>query len=180
MKNKYQYLIVIAIVVIVYTCGFHIAYDQEALDIIYPEEFTSLATDDFTIKSANGNIIVGNSTFEDVEKAFPNGKILGMSTIYSLGQEDCLFSFTKKENTLNKIHISNNNIATSKGIQVGDSFAKVVEAYGSNYASVSKCNNKTDFDIVYGAEHTSNIFFHIRSETVAKIILQNEPVLKIN
>lgn len=177
MRNKYQYLIIIAIVVIVYTFGFYIANNQEPLEIIYPSENTILDDGDFIITLPQGQVKVGSSSWEEIENILPSGKILGMSTIYSSNDTDCLFTFTKHENILSKIHISDSSIETNRQIRVGDAFDKVIAAYGSNYASVSKVNNKADFDIVYGADHTSDIFFHIRDNIVAKIILQNEPDL---
>ncbi len=177
MKTKYQILCVIAIVVIVYTIGFYIANNQEPLEVVYPSEDTILSIDDFTVNLPQGQVIVGSFAWDEVKHILPNGKTLGRSTIYSPVDFDCLFTFSKKENILSRIHISEEEVFTSRDICIGDNFDKVVTAYGENYSSVSKVGNTKDFDVAYGADNNSSIFFHIRDNKVNKIILQNEPSL---
>ncbi len=177
MKNKYQILCVIAIVVIVYTVGFYIANHQEPLEIVYPPEDTILSIDDFTVNLPQGQVMVGSFAWDEVKHILPNGKTLGRSTIYSPVDFDCLFTFSKKGNILSKIHISEQQVSTSRNICIGDNFDKVVTAYGENYSYVSKVGDTTNFDVAYGADNDSSIFFHIRDNKVNKIIVKNEPSL---
>lgn len=178
MSKRQQYLIVIAIVIIVYTFGFYIANNQEPLDIVYPNENTILSSDDFLVDFAEGQVNVGCTQWNDAMQVIPQGKTLGMSTIYKPEKFDVLLTFTEHENILCKLHITDTHVATNRNVKVNDSFSKVVEAYGENYAYVAKKGEKDNFDIAYGAEHTDCIFFQIRDNQVSKIILQKDPQLK--
>lgn len=177
MRFKNQYLIIITIVVVVYALGFYIANNQEPLDIMYPSEDTILNNDDFLVSFPKGELEIGSSSWEVVEQVLPEGKILGMSTIYSPQNIDCLLTFTEDENMLCKLHISDASIVTNRNVKVGDEFSVVIGAYGNNYASVSKKGNKTDFDAVYGADNSNSIVFQVRDNKVSKIILQKDPIL---
>lgn len=178
MNNRMQYLIVIAIVIIVYTFGFSIANDREPLDIVYPSQNTILSSNDFSVNFAEGQVTVGSTEWDEVMKIIPRGKTLGMSTIYKPENSDDLLSFTKHENILCKMHISDNIVSTNRGIKVSDPFSKVVEVYGIDYAYAAKKGATDNFDIAYGAEHSDCIFFQIRDNQVSKIILQKDPQLK--
>lgn len=178
MKIKNQYLIIIAIVIAVYAFGFYIASNQEPLDIVYPTEDTILENNDFLVEFANGKLAIGSSSWEEVVQVFPEGKMLGMSTIYSPANIDALLTFTEDENILCILHISDPSITTSRNVKTGDTFSKVVEEYGPNYASVSKAGNKVDFDAVYGTDNGGSIVFQVRNNVVNRIVLQNDPVLK--
>ncbi len=179
MKNRYQYLIVITIVVVVFSAGFYIANDQEAIEIVNPKEDTILNIDDFSVNLPQGQVVIGSFAWEEVNHLLPEGETLGRSTIYSPRNLDCLFTFTKKENILCRIHINEPGVFTSRNIGVGDRFDDVIAAYGGNYGSVAKVGNETDLDIAYGADSKSSIYFHIRDNIVSKIILQNEPAPEV-
>ncbi|NLB88423.1 MAG: hypothetical protein GX790_04235 [Syntrophomonadaceae bacterium] len=179
MKMKKEYLIILITVVLVYAFGFYIANNQDPLDIVYPNEDAILDSNDFLVEFANGKLAIGSSSWEEVVQVFPEGKMLGMSTIYSPANIDALLTFTEDENILCRLHITDPSIATSRNIKTGDSFSKVVETYGPNYASVSKRGNKDDFDAVYYCKENDNsIVFQIRNNVVERIVLQNDPVIK--
>lgn len=179
MKIKTQYLIIIATIILVYTFGFYIAYDQDPLDIVYPSESAILDSNDFLVEFASGKLSIGSSSWEEVMKVLPDGKILGMSTIYSPANIDILLTFTEDENILCKLHITDPDIATSRNVKIGDSFSKVVECYGPNYATVSKRGDRDYFDAVYyNDENNHSIVFQVRNNVVERIVLQNEPILK--
>ncbi|HZK43568.1 MAG TPA: hypothetical protein VFC73_04700 [Syntrophomonadaceae bacterium] len=178
MKKRNQYLIVIAIIVLVYSFGFYIAKNQEPLEVTYPNEDAILDNEDFMINFPDGKLAVGLSDWFEVENVLPEGKMLGMSTVYSPKDIDCLLSFTKKENILYKLHLENTDIITNRNIKTGDPFSKVIDAYGPNYSSVSKKGNKNNFDATYGADNNNNIVFQVRNNVVNKIILQSNPILK--
>ena len=175
MNKRYQYLIVIMIVVVVYAFGFYIANHQDPLDIVYPDTDTILGKNDFLVDFSTGQLKIGISDWDEVVQVLPQGKMLGMSTIYSPENLDILLTFTEDENILCKLHISDSSIMTNRAIKVSDPFSKVVEAYGPNYASVSKKGDKDNFDAAYGADNSTSIIFQIRNNLVSKIILQRDP-----
>lgn len=179
MKVKTEHLIVILTVVVVYVFGFYIANNQDPLDIVYPVEETILDSNDFLIELASGTLSIGSSTWDEVIEVLPEGKMLGMSTIYSPADIDALLTFTEDENILCKLHITDPNIVTSRNVKVGDTFDKVVESYGSNYASVARKGHSEDFDAVYySTDNDNSIVFQIRNNVVERIILQKDPVIK--
>lgn len=177
MKINNQYLIIIAIVGAVYAFGFYIANNQDPLEIVYPSEDTILENNDFLVEFASGTLNIGSSSWEEVVQVLPQGKMLGMSTIYSPEDIDALLTFTEEENILCKLHISDPNIVTSRNVKAGDPFSKVIEEYGPNYASVSKQGNKVDFDAVYGTDNGNSIVFQVRNNIVNRIVLQHDPLV---
>ncbi|MEN6348996.1 MAG: hypothetical protein ABFD08_06325 [Syntrophomonas sp.] len=170
--EKKQYTIIILAVILVAASAYLISRNQEKLQTIRPAQETILEDQDFVIDTGNGILRIGTSPRDEVMKIFPQGKKLGMSTIYRPATVDCLLTFDRAEELLQKMHLYNADLATSRGIKVGDSFSKVVEKYGKNYASVSLPGNTKDFDAVYGK--VNNIIFKVNDNKVTTIILQKE------
>lgn len=168
---KKEYAIVVIVIVIAAVIGLAVRFSQPGIEIVYPEQNTELAVQDFLIKTEQGDISVGVSSWEQVTALFPEGEMLGLSTIYRPAANDCLFQFTEDENILNKMHIITEYFITNRGVKVGDPFSDVEKRYGLNYATVTS-NDKPDyFEAIYGGEN--NIVFHIQNNNVIKIIIQH-------
>ncbi|MBC7075461.1 MAG: hypothetical protein H5T98_05215 [Syntrophomonadaceae bacterium] len=168
-KEYYIVLLVVAVAVII---GSAIASSRSQLEVIYPEKETVLSPQDFVIDTDLGTLYIGNSTWNEVKNIFPQGKILGMSTIYRPENLECLLTFSEDENILQKMHIDTKTISTSRGIRLEDPFARVIEAYGENCAYVRLQGETSNFDAVYGND--DNIVFQVRNGKVKRIILQKQ------
>lgn len=142
------------------------------LIVEYPASFCILEASDFELKIGNLMLNIGASTWKDVAQIIPNGKFLGMSTIYQPDNLDCLLTFTKEENILQKAHINDPGLCTSRGIKLGDSMPAVIEAYGKDYAMVFESKKPENLDMVYGNDNNNSIIFQIRDYKVDKVILQ--------
>ena len=167
-----EYIYVIIIIITVFVIGAVIAATKPGLEIIYSKEILILEASEYIIEVPEGSIQVGSTHYDEIVKLFPEGHILGRSTIYSPDNLDCLFTFTKKENILNKVHITTDTIKTARGIQVGDPLDAVIKAYGPDYSWVYEKKNPQDFDMVYGHDNNNSIVFQIRDNIVSKIVLQ--------
>lgn len=167
-----EYVMVIFLVIIAAIIGLAVRFSQPGIEIVYPEQDTELAVQDFVIKTENGEITIGVSSWEEVVSLFPAGEMLGLSTIYRPAAGDCLFTFTEDENILNKMHIDTDHYITNRGIKVGDSFSAIEKQYGMNYARVISKEKPDYFEAVYGTEN--NIVFQIQNNHVEKIILQHD------
>lgn len=168
---KKEYAIVVIVIVIAAVIGLAVRFSQPGIEIVYPEQNTELAVQDFLIKTEQGDISVGVSSWEQVTALFPEGEMLGLSTIYRPAANDCLFQFTEDENILNKMHINTDYFITNRGVKVGDSFSDVQIQYGLNCATVTSKNKPDYFEAIYGGEN--NIVFHIQNNNVIKIIIQH-------
>ncbi|MDD3852100.1 MAG: hypothetical protein PHD40_00415 [Syntrophomonadaceae bacterium] len=170
-----EFTVVIIIAVLVFIFGVYISQNQAKLVTEYPQQSIELEDTDFMFTYNNNTLKIGSSASADVLKVFPHGEILGLSTIYSPNDLDCLFTFTEHSDILHKMHISDDQIITARGAKVGESFDSVVDKYGQSYASVHKVDNLHDFDAVYGNDNNRCIVFQVRGGLVTKIILQKDP-----
>jgi hypothetical protein len=168
--EKKQYSIVLLLVIFAVLIGLIIPSHRLKLNVSYPHENTTLTEQDFLIETNNGTLQIGCSSFDEVIALLPEGKILGMSTIYKPDNLDCLFTFTEDEDILHRIHINTPALSTSRGIKVGEPFARAIKIYGSNYAKVNLLNESDDFDAVYGTD--DNIIFQVRKNNITKIIIE--------
>lgn len=170
--KKKEYALIIFLVVLIAGTAYYISQDQVRLQTVIAKNQVVLDEQDFLVKFGQNNLSIGTSTRNEVLKVFPRGKTLGMTTIYKPENSDCLLTFNKDEEILQKIHINNQDIPTYRGVKVGDPFTLVTEKYGPDYSSVGYTNKPKDFDAVYGTGN--NIVFQIRNGKVEAIILQYE------
>ena len=170
-----EFIVVSIIVVLVFIFGIYISQNQSKLETEYPQQAIELESTDFMLSYNNNTLQIGSSESADVFKVFPHGDMLGLSTIYSPTNLDCLFTFTEHSDILHKVHISDDQLITARGLKVGDSFESVVDKYGNSYAWVHKVGNHEDFDAVYGSDNNCCIVFQVRNGLVTKIILQKDP-----
>lgn len=174
-ETRREYRAIIIIVILAALIGLYVVSTRSTLNIEYPEQLLVLADSDFTLNYNGYTIQIGQTPGEKVMSIFPEGKMLGISTVFSAGTDKILFTFTEDENIVHKVHIESPNLPTSRGSQVGDSFAAVTDAYGDNYAWVN-AGNRSDFDAVYGTDNNRCIVFQVRDDKVQRIILQLDPV----
>lgn len=170
--KKKEYALIIFFVVLIAGAAYYISQDHVKLQTVVSKNQVVLKEQDFLVKIGQNDLSIGTSTRDEVLKIFPRGKTLGMSTIYKPENSDCLLTFNRDEEILQKLHILNQDIPTNRGIKVGDPFALVTEKYGPNYSSVGRPGKPKDFDAVYGTGN--NIVFQIRNDKVEAIILQYE------
>ncbi|MGI5921740.1 MAG: hypothetical protein ACOX6I_08400 [Syntrophomonadaceae bacterium] len=170
--EKKEYMVVLIILLLAVATGFFMSSRHSRLVMKYPDQQAKLTEDDFSIITARGVLKVGSSSFAEVTRLYPQGKTLGMSTVYAPENSGCLFTFSKKENILIKIHIDSSEVSTFRHITVNQPFTKVVTAYGNNFARVSQQNDTDNFDAVYGSD--DSIVFQVRDNMVKKIIVQKE------
>ncbi|MEN6325656.1 MAG: hypothetical protein ABFD18_05550 [Syntrophomonas sp.] len=170
-KTK-EYALIIFFVILIAGAAYYISQDHVRLQTVVSKNQVVLDEQDFLVKIGQNNLSIGTSTRDEVLKIFPQGKTLGMSTIYKPKNSDCLLTFNRDEEILQKLHILSQDIPTKRGVKVGDSFTLVKEKYGPNYSSVGYPGKPKDFDAVYGAGN--NIIFQVRDDKVKAIILQYE------
>ncbi|NLB53673.1 MAG: hypothetical protein GX808_12175 [Syntrophomonadaceae bacterium] len=169
---KKEYITIAVVIIITAVIGLIVRFSQPGIEIVYPEKETVLAAEDFVIETDEGDIIIGDSSWDQVTAIFPDGEMLGLSTIYRPAGSYCLFQFTEDENILTRMHIDTDYFTTSRGVKVGDPVSALEKQYGPDYATV-KSKDRTDyFEMIYGGEN--NIVFQIQNNKVAKIILQHE------
>ncbi|MDD2509740.1 MAG: hypothetical protein PHP26_11590 [Syntrophomonas sp.] len=175
-QDRKEFIAVLLIVVLSVVIGLLLINQQSELQIIRPETEMLLDKEDFYVSTDKGSIRVGESSWEEIQKLLPGGKMLGMSTIYQSKEGDCLFTFSEDENLLLIMHIEGGDFATARGIKIGDSFDKISQEYGTDCARVIMPQKAEDFDLVYGGEN--NIVFQIRDNVVKRIVLEKELSLK--
>jgi hypothetical protein len=117
---------------------------------------------------------MGKSTWDEVALVYPEGKNLGMSTIFRPKRHNCLLTFSEDENILIKMHIDGNEPASPRGVRVGDGYTLVEEYYGEDYTLIMKTGNDNDFDMVYGKNRVNSVTFKIKDLQVNRIIVQRE------
>lgn len=171
-SDRKEYMIVLVLILIAVGAGLFMSSRHNVLEYKYPDQPAILDNSDYIVNTDHGVLEVGKSSFDKVAALYPQGKTLGMSTVYAPKNSGCLFTFSKKENILIKAHISSNQALTYRNITINDPFASVVKAYGKNYARVSQKGEAADFDAVYGSENS--IVFQVRHNLVKKIIIQRE------
>ncbi|MDD2585526.1 MAG: hypothetical protein PHT79_03750 [Syntrophomonadaceae bacterium] len=175
MQNKKEYIIVIAIVLVVSISAFIISIMHPQVEIRYAEDAVVLNDEDFTVHFSAGIIQIGSSTWDDVVDLLPAGHNLGMSTLYRPDNLGCLLTFTRKENVLSEIHFESPVLATSRGVRVGDKFSQVTKLYGPEYSSVNVKGKNSYFDAVYGDYSENCLVFQVKKNQVTKIIIQKQP-----
>lgn len=173
-QNRREIKIIAIIIAIAACIGAVVACTREPLNIHFPEQFAELSDQDFVLVWRDHTLNVGSTPGETVMEYYPDGHMLGLSTIFSLNNDGILFTFTEDENILHRAHIENPALSTSRGVHVGDSFQLVIDRYGNQYAWVD--NGQADcFDAVYGSDNSRCIIFQVREGLVKRIILQNDP-----
>lgn len=172
---KRQRILLLLVVAAVFGLAVYIWSQAPRVEIEYSDLPATLTPEDYSIQSDNGVIIVGESSFDQVMQIYPDGKTLGMSTIYQPSSLNMNLTFSKDDNLLIYAHIEGSHIFTRRGIQVGDTPEAVLETYGQHYTRIRNANQPEDFDLVYGSEDKHNLVFQIRDRQVAKIVIHNEP-----
>ena len=173
-QNRRELKIIAVVIVVVACIGALVAFTQEPLNIHYPDEFAVLTDQDFQLIWRDYTLNNGSTPGETIMEYYPDGYMLGLSTVFSLSKDNILFTFTEDENILHRAHIENPALSTSRGVHVGDSFQLVIDRYGNQYAWVD--NGQADcFDAVYGSDNSRCIIFQVREGLVKRIILQNDP-----
>jgi hypothetical protein len=174
-QNRREIVIIVVIIVVAFCLGLSVAGSRDSLNVHYPDQFAVLDDEDFELAWRNHEIHVGSTPGETVMELYPFGYMLGISTIFSLNEDNILFTFTEEENILHKAHIENPDLPTYRGIRVSDPFDLAVEQYGEQYAWVDN-GNPDDFDAVYGSDNSRCIVFQVRNGVITRIVLQNDPV----
>jgi hypothetical protein len=172
--NKKGYMYVSIIFVLVCTFGFYISSRSPRVEIITPEKDTILSEQDYQVDTVNGILTVGKSTWDEVASVYPEGKNLGMSTIFRPERHNCLLTFSEDENILVKMHIDGDEPASPRGVRVGEPYYLVKVPYGDDYTLIKNTGNDKDFDMVYGENRSNSITFKIKNQQVNRIIIQRE------
>lgn len=169
MSAKKDYIIVATIFILVLTLGFFLSNRHQRLVNEYPAKLAVLETNDFLLHYDQADLLVGQASWEDVTRTYPQGKTLGMSTVYRPQGLQATFTFTKNSNILSKVDITGPGIATYRGVAVNDPFSKVVQQYGSGFIRSYLKDDPKIFDAVFGSKHY--IVFHVEDNIVKKIVL---------
>jgi len=175
---KREYAKIAVVVIMAAIIGLIVRFTQPGLEIDYPEQDTVLTMEDFTIKTDQGEITVGVSSWDQVTAQLPGGETLGLSTIYRPPEKDCLLQFTEDENILNKMHIFADRFVTSRGVKVTDPFSAVEVSYGPNYTQIKSKDKPDYFEAVYGSGNNNSIVFQVQDNKIVKIILQHDIYLQ--
>jgi len=165
---------VIALVVVVFALGFYISSRHPRVDIICPEHDTVLSEEDYRVDTGKGLLVLGRSTWDEVGRIYPQGKSLGMSTIFRPDQPDCLLTFSEDENILVKLHIDGPELPSPRGAAAGDDYKLVEAQYGKDYTLIKSTDGSNYFDMVYGKNRENSVTFKIRHNKVDRIIIQRE------
>ena len=172
--NKKGYMYVAIIFVLVFALGFYISSRSPGVEISTPEKDTILSEQDYQVDTGNGILTMGKSTWDEVSSVYPQGKDLGMSTIFRPERHNCLLTFSEDENILIKMHIDGNEPASPRGVSVGDPYNLVEEHYGKYYTLIKNAGNDKDFDMLYGENRSNSITFKIKNQRVNRIIVQRD------
>jgi hypothetical protein len=173
-SNQRQYVILLMLVALVVVFGLWTASQAPELQVRIPSGGNDIQASDMQIRTASGLVVVGESDSQQVAALFPDGKALGMSTVYFDRSQGCTFTFTKMDK-LKVMHIENPGLATWRGIKVGDTLdPAVIAAYGPNYGYAKKPDSHQAIDVAYG-DNDGGVIFQVRDNVVTKIILQKEP-----
>ena len=172
--NKKGYMYVAIIFVLVFAFGFYISSRSPGVEISTPEKDTILSEQDYQVDTGNGILTMGKSTWDEVALVYPEGKNLGMSTIFRPKRHNCLLTFSEDENILIKMHIDGDEPASPRGVKVGEPYYLVKVPYGDDYTLIKNTGNDKDFDMVYGENRSNSITFKIKNQQVNRIIIQRE------
>jgi len=174
-NHKKEYLIIALLVLVVAGIGFISSSRYQHMQTDYPSEASIIGAEDFLLTNTQPNLVIGESSWKEVQKCYPEGKTLGMSTVYRLDQLPVIFTFTKKSNILTKVDILGPGLPTARGVEVGDSYDKLVKTYGSGFIRSYAKNDPHTFDAIYGSKEY--IVFHVKEQRIEKIVLVN-PIAK--
>jgi hypothetical protein len=139
-----------------------------------PDQAAILQPSDMTVATNSGTLMVGNTTREDAMLFFTNGTNLGRSGLYRLQDQDCLLSFSKKEDVLIRVDLGQCDLSTSRGIKVNDPFDKVLALYGNGFTKAYDKKTPQMFDAYYGSDQY--ILFKVENNVVMHIYI-GSPVL---
>jgi len=178
MKKK-EGLIVLVIVVLVSLGGFYVSKNATKVKIIYPPGKPDLNNSDFVVAMTGGSLIIGQTDLTEAKKLLPDGKDLGMSTVYRSNSPQCILTFNKKQTQLKQLHLLSDELTTARGSKVGDPFSRVVATYGKNYIYSGKAINEADFEAIYQRDDQHSIIFKIRNNKVYTIVLHEDTRPKI-
>ncbi len=170
-NHKKEYLFIVLLVLVVAGIGFISSSRYQHMQTDYPAKASIVKAEDFVLTNTQPNLIIGKSSWEEVQKCYPEGKTLGMSTVYRPNHIPAIFTFTKKSNLLTKVDIQGPGLPTARGVEVGDSYDKLVKTYGSGFIRSYAKNDPATFDAIYGSNEY--IVFHISQERVEKIVLSS-------
>lgn len=134
-----------------------------------PPETAALTTNDFTISTPAGSLVVGQSSRSEAMQVYPQGQNLGRSGVYRPKNLDCLLTFTKHEDILVRMDLGPGSSATAREIKAGDTFDQVVAKYGTNFTKAYDKMTPNIFDAYYGADRY--ILFKIEDNIVQKIFI---------
>jgi len=172
--KKRDGLIVVMIVAVVSLGAFYVSKTATKVKVVYPEAKPVMNDSDFVVKVADGSLEIGKTDLTKAKELLPNGKDLGMSTVYRSDSPQCILTFDKKQTQLKQLHLLSPDLTTTRGIAVGDPFTKVVQAYGKNYIYTGKAINKADFEAIYQRDEHHSIIFKIRNNIVYNIVLHED------
>lgn len=174
-EHKKEYFVIILIVVIAAAILYWRSHQPMPITIKNTGTPIILGDEDFTLKTASGSVYVGKSTYEETLAVYPQGKNLGLSTLYRPEGHRILFEFSKKSNILTVVHIEEPGLGTIRGVEVGSSVDQVTAAYGDEYSSVST-DKPGGLDMVYG--EGNKIVFRTENSIVTKIVIQHDPAAR--
>lgn len=173
-SNQRQYVLVLSLVAIVVAFGLWTASRAPDLQVQIPKGQNDIQSGDMQVQTSSGTVTVGESTPDEIAAQFPNGKTLGMSTVYFDQSQGCTFTFTKLDKLM-VMHIENPQLSTARGIKVGDTLEPaVIMAYGADYGYAKKPGSNQVIDVAYG-DNNGAVIFQVRDNVVTKIIIQKEP-----
>lgn len=172
-NRKKEFFIILVIVAMAFAVGLYSSLHDKPEYVKQSGQAMVLPPEDFVVQAGAGSVTPGRSTFQEVSSLFPDGKTLGMSTIYRPTGQPFFFEFSKKDNILTVIQIEEKSLATARGIHVGDNLDKVIAAYGDNYSSTNMAGAGL-VDMSYG--QTDKIIFKISNQVVTKIAVQHQVV----
>jgi len=172
--KKRDYIVVAAIFTAVSLAGLWVATGSARVQVVYPKANPVLYEKDFTVDIKGTSFGLGKSSMEEVVSVLPEGKTLGMSTVYKTYNPECIFTFNGKRTSLKKVHILDNQVSTYRGLKVGDSLKQVVKAYGPNYIYSGRKGQRQDFEAIYSQDKKRSLIFSIRQGKVRQIVLVEE------
>lgn len=168
-REKKESLLVLVIVIPVVIMFALISKSAPEIVVVNPPQPTILAEQDLVLVQPNGNVEVGHTTRDELMAVFPNGANLGRSGMYHPAGLDLWLTMSRKEEVVIRMDITDPQIATSRGIKANDSFDKVVEKYGPNYARAYDKEAPDKFDASYGTDQY--VLFKVEDNTVKKILI---------
>lgn len=174
--KKREGLIVLVVVAMVSLGAFCISKNAPNVKTVYPSAKPILHNSDYIVQVDGGKLSIGQTSLADAKRLLPKGKDLGMSTVYKSSSPECILTFNKDQTVLKKLHLLSPELATARGISVGDPFSKVVGAYGKNYTYTGKALHAADFSAIYQQDENRGIIFQIENNKVYKIVLHEDIV----